>query len=290
MDWFLVVKLSVIIFFFVMFLRRVSPIWGIGLLTVTTAVMLDAILGAFNREVLLAQLGFFYYLLSGALFAGAALWLWGVLRPLLDLSSANSPSPAAGATAFSAPPKKSNKKAPPSANPPPPPDTAFDRQMLYQQIHQRFGLSDILDLIFDLGFNENDVIHPHQETPQLIIAIMDMAEEKGVTGALTLAVERILAPLPPEQMPRREKLSQETPPNVLRHYLLAHYSQADLQKMSRQLRIDWEQLNQTNKKESARSLLLYLTRRGRLNELIQLIKQTPPANDASLAAKGDDNL
>ncbi len=80
----LILKLLIVLVFLVMFLRRPSVTWGVGLLTVTTAVLLDTFLGTFDREEMLAQFGFFYYVIAGILFAGAAFWLWGVLRPYLS--------------------------------------------------------------------------------------------------------------------------------------------------------------------------------------------------------------
>ena len=77
---FVVLKLLVVLLFLVRFLRRPSVVWGIGLLTVTTAVLLDTLLGTFDRDALLAELGFFFYVIAGALLAGAAAWvvgLWG---------------------------------------------------------------------------------------------------------------------------------------------------------------------------------------------------------------------
>lgn len=53
-----ILKLLVVLFFLIMFIRRPSAVWGIGLLTVTTAALLDTLLGTFNREEMLAELGF----------------------------------------------------------------------------------------------------------------------------------------------------------------------------------------------------------------------------------------
>ncbi|MCO5180917.1 MAG: hypothetical protein M9896_12815, partial [Candidatus Promineofilum sp.] len=78
-----ILKLLVVLIFLIMFIRRPSVVWGIGLLTVTTAVLLDTLLGTFNRDELLAELGFFFYVISGVLLAGAAAWFWGVVRPWL---------------------------------------------------------------------------------------------------------------------------------------------------------------------------------------------------------------
>ena len=54
-----------------------------------------------------------------------------------------------------------------------------DSQMLYEEIHQRFGREDVLDLMFDLNINENDVMTIDQDMNQLIINIMDVARQKG---------------------------------------------------------------------------------------------------------------
>src|SRR5210317_1038718 len=84
MTWFLILKFLAIIFFLIMFLRKPSLVWGIGLLTVTSAVLLDTLLGTFDREALVTELGFFYFIIAGTLFAGAALWLWGLLLPKIQ--------------------------------------------------------------------------------------------------------------------------------------------------------------------------------------------------------------
>jgi hypothetical protein len=260
MSIFLIIKLLIVIFFLAMFFRKTGLIWGIGLLSVTSAVLLDTFLGVFNREEMLAELGFFFYVIAGALFAGTAVWLWGVLRPLT-------------VTATIAAPLATPRPAPelPSTNHQEEGSTAFDRQKLYEEIHTRFGREDIHDLIFDLGINENDVMTLDQNLNQLIINIMDWAEQNGQTGVLALAVERILTPLPPENLPRLEKITADSPPTVLRQYMLAHYTLSQLSQMADTLNLDWDQLGSGSKKEKIRSFLLYLMRRNRLDELIHLI-------------------
>lgn len=240
-----------------MFLRRPNFVWGIGLLSVTTAVLLDTILGTFNREQLLAELGFFFYIIGGVLFAGATLWAWGVLRPVAG---------AAVAPAKPVHPSREGTKTDDQES-----NAAFDRQMLYQEIRQRLGREDIFDLIFDLGLNESDVITLDQDMNQLIINIMDYAEENGQSGVLALAVERILTPPPPENLPRLEKIDADSPATILRHYLIAHYNLEALHKITADLGIDWEQLAGDTKQTRVRTLLQYLYRRNRINELIDLL-------------------
>jgi len=263
MTLLLILKSLIVIVFLILFLRRPSLTWGIGLLAATTAVLLDTFLGTFGREEMLAQLGFFFYIISGAIFGGAAVWVWGLLRPLVDASAPTTTvtHPATAAPTFERP---SAPAAEGSA-------TAFDRQMLYDQIRQRLGHDDILDLLFDLGVNENDVISLNQDMNHLIIRLMDWAETNGQTGPLALAVERILTPPPPENLPRLEKISEDSPPTILRHYLLAYFDLNALADMARRLNIDWEQLGGGGKKEMARGLLLYLYRRNRIGELVDLI-------------------
>lgn len=267
MILFLILKFITVLVFLALFWRRPNVVWGVGLLTVTTAVLLDTFLGTFGRDEMLAELGFFFYVISGALLGGAAVWIWGLLRPLTitAIPAPPAPTPSVRARPVIAP-------AMPVAAPSEPGSTAFDRQMLYDEIRHRFGREDVLDLIFDLGINENDVMTLDQDMNQLIINVMDIAEQQGQTGALALAVERILTPLPPEHLPRLEKITADSPPTILRQYLLAHHDLAQLAQLSADLGIDWEQLGVGSKKEKVRSLLLYLYRRNRIDELIDLMR------------------
>jgi hypothetical protein len=272
MSFFLIFKLLVVAFFLVIFLRKMDLIWGVGLVCVTTAVLLDTFLGVFNREQMLADLGFFFYVIAGALFGGTAVWLWGILRPII---------PAAVAAPVTAVPSFTS----PAAMPQPEPDgTAYDRQMLYDEIRSRLGREDILDLIFDLNIPESEVMSLDQDLNQLIIKIMDWAGQQGQTAALALAVERTLTPLPPENLPRLEKITADSPVTVLRQYLLAHYTLAQLEQMAARLGLDWEQLGSGSKKERVRSFLLYLMRRNRLPELVELMK-----NLAATTSTGTDS-
>ena len=260
MTFFLILKLLIAAFFLITFLRKMNLVWGIGLVSVTTAVLLDTLLGVFNREQMLADLGFFFYVIAGGLFAGTAVWLWGLLRPITSITA-----PVTAQT--TAVPSPSPKPTHIETN-----GTAFDRQMLYDQIRTRFGREDILDLIFDLSINESDVMTMDQDLQQLIVKTVDWAEQHSQTAALTLAVERILTPLPPENLPRLEKITADSPPTILRQYLLAHYTLTQLNQMADRLGLDWEQLGSGSKKEKTRSFLLYLIRRNRLHELVDLMK------------------
>ena len=290
---FVVLKLLVVLVFLVRFLRRPSVVWGIGLLTVTTAVLLDALLGTFDRDALLAELGFFFYVIAGALLAGSAAWFWGVLRPLLpDSALANR---VVAGTPTITPAVPAPMPAPPEthAAPLPPARPAglraaghedgyatagYDRQMLYEEIRRRFSRDDLQDLMFDLDVNELDVVVPGQTNDELIVRVMDAAEDNGQTGAVALAVERILTPPPPEYLPRPEKLSVESPRTVIRHYLLAHFNVEQLQATAARLGIDWEQLDAGTKKDKVRGLLNYLYRRNRVDELLTLLREEPAAD------------
>lgn len=283
-------KLLVVLIFLIMFIRRPTVVWGIGLLTVTTAALLDTLLGTFNREELLAELGFFFYVISGVLLAGAAAWFWGVVRPWLPggavapaTSAPLSPAPAAVApsTLHTADPTPTPA---PKLPPPLPPDhvddfaeAGYDRQMLFEEVRQRFSPADLRDLMFDLDINELDVTTVGQSMDDLIVRIMDTADRDGKASTVALAVERILTPPPPEHLPRLEKLSVDSPRTVIRHYLLAHYSVEQLQQIAAELGIDWEQLEPGDKKDKVRDLLLYLYRRNRIDDLLSRMRglQTP---------------
>lgn len=268
----LIARLIIVLGVFAMFLRRPTVTWGIGLLTVTTAVLLDAYLVIVGRAEALAALGFFASVLEGSLLAGAAVWIWGLLRPL-TASTAGGSSRSAGteeSVAMEAPHAKTARLRTQ-------PGTVYDRQQMYEQIRFQLGPEDVLDLIFDLGLNENDVVGLSRDMNQIIVRLMDMAEAKDLTSELALAVERILVPLPLEGLPRRDRLSAESPPTILRQYLLAHFDMAGLDETARALDLDPEQLGLGNKKARARSLLLHLYRRNQIDGLIALLQPTDAA-------------
>lgn len=287
----LILKLLVVLVFLVMFLRRPSVTWGVGLLTVTSAVLLDTLLGTFNRDDLLAQLGFFYYVIAGLIFAGAAFWLWGLLRPTMSdmvpaIGPKRRPAPPPATAVASATVPVITRAVPPSGpatledDPDPYSAAGYDRQMLHDQIYERFGPEDLADLIFDLELNEVDVMPPGAGIEATTSNILDAAKREEKVAALALAIERILTPPPAEHLPRLEKLSVDSPRPVWRYYLLANTDLAQLQSWVTALGIDWEQLPQSSKRTLARELLLYVDRRGRLGDLLAEMRRSaeaPPA-------------
>ncbi len=274
----IIVKLLVVVALLVIFLRRPSLLAGIGLITVTTAVLLDTFLGTFNREQMLMELGFFFYIIAGALLGGTAVWVWGLLQPLIAPQSIQASRILPSFSSVS----QQNESGPITRSPSGRSNSGFDRQMVFDEIRTRLSPEDVRDLIFDLNINENDVVSLHQDMNQLIINLMDHAETNGDAGALALAVERILTPPPSENLPRLEKIDSSSPPTILRHYLLAHYDFDTLARMATRLNIDWQQLNQTNKKSFVRELLIHLSQRNNLDRLVMLMhedaaQKTPPA-------------
>ncbi|NKQ34996.1 MAG: hypothetical protein HF973_05190 [Chloroflexi bacterium] len=274
MSVILIVKILIVLVFLVIFLRRPSIGWGIGLLTVTLAVLLDTIMGTFDPEQLQAQLGFFFYIFAGVLLGGMIFWILSVLRPYLPLTKTTPTKPAA--TETSTTPQQPEIVV--TAVPLNEEDSPYDQQMLYEQIQERFSREDVLDLMFDLEINENDVLFVGENMDQLIRNIMNTAVQRSQMSALALAVERSLTPPPPDTLPRLEKINAASPPTVLRHYLLAYYDLEQLRKMTTALGIDWEQIGFGNKKTRVRELLLYLYRRNRVAELIDLMQESVNSN------------
>jgi hypothetical protein len=264
---FLLFKLLVVVIFLIIFLRRPSLVWGIGLLTVTTAVLLDTLLGTFGREEMVARIGFFFYIFSGLLVGGMALWLWGLLRPKVDAATAVTPAVPAVAPAVQVVPT-APKNLPANK------DAAVDYGMLFQEIKKRFSREDVLDLMYDLHIAESEVMPINQELSQLIINIIHQVDKQDQATALALAVERILTPPPPENLPRLEKITADSPPTILRQYLLTHADMAQLQQIAASLGLDWENLGGYNKQAKVREMLLFLQRRNRLDELVAWLQQT----------------
>ncbi len=264
---FLFFKLLVVIVFLIAFLRRPTLVWGVGLLSVTSAVLLDTLLGTFGREEMVARIGFFFYVFSGVIFSGAALWLWGLLRPRIDRATPTSATAAPAPVAVTAAPV-TGPVVPRVLSGQRRDETAVDYGMLFQEIKQRFSREDVLDLAFDLNLEESEVMPLNQDMVQLIANIIDKADERDQAKGLALAVERILTPPPPDHLPRLEKLSSDSPSPVLRHYLLAHYNLEQLQAVAFDLAVDWEYLQGSGKQAKVRELLRFLQRRNRLDELV----------------------
>ncbi|MCP4421216.1 MAG: hypothetical protein GY805_31780 [Chloroflexi bacterium] len=260
----LIIKFVVVAVFLFMFWRRPSIHWGVGLLTVLSAVLLDTFLGTFNQDDVLNQFGFFYYIIVGFLVGGTAYWLFALLRPFQAVEqvtsepTAVSPRSSTNPIQFSPGTDESN--------------TTYDRQMMYEEIRDRLSREDVLDLLFDLNIQDNEVMTLQQELHPLIINLMQLTAKRNQTGQLALAVERILIPPAPETLPRLEKISVTSPPTILRHYLLAYYDMERLQKTAVSLNIDWEQLNLHSKKSTVRDLLHTLYRRDRIDELIAIMQ------------------
>lgn len=269
---FTILKLLIVLFFLYKFIRGGRAVWGIGLLTVTTALLLDTFIGTLGGTAMQERLGFFYEVLRGALFAGAALWLFGLLRPQTFAT------PASYTTSFTPPPVEPAWSSEPVEGSS---QTAVDRQMLYDQIRYRLSPEEVLDAMFDVAINENDVYNPTQDMSQIIVHLMDVAERQGKLGDLALAVERILTELSPESLPRLERLTPDSPPTVLRHFLLAHYTSEHLLGMVERLGIQGDVFTQGGKKTLVRQMLLHLYRRNRVADLLAFMQE-----DVEPAASG----
>ncbi|MDT8307508.1 MAG: hypothetical protein RRC07_16365 [Anaerolineae bacterium] len=257
-----ILKLLLVLVFLIAFLRHPRPVWGIGLLTVAAAFLLDTFVNTFGWTTVQETLGPFFYVVVGAIVGGAAVWFWALLRPFVNTA----PSPA---TPAPVPPPAATRPEGAAA-------VAFDRRELYDMIRERLGSEDMRDLVFDLGINENDIFSPGYSATESIVRLMDLAEAQGQSGDLALAVERILTPIATTDLPRVEKLTISSPPTVLRHYLLAHFTLEELATLARDLSIDSEQLG-GSKREVARGLLLYLRRRNRLDDLITALQSEAAA-------------
>lgn len=256
----LLVELLVVLFFLVMFIRRATPAWGIGLLTVVVALLLEALATVFGRNELLDMLGFFTWVIAGGLVAGAFLWLVGVLRGQVG-------TPAALTLNRFAPRAVPEQREPSTLS-----IAGFDRPFIYGQMRDNLGPDDLLDVIFDMGLNENAVISPGMDSSQAINRIIDDAIERGDTMLLATSVERCLTPIAPDHLPRRAKLSADTPHMVLRQFIIANYTLDQLHAMARKLGIEWDSLGTGPKKTRVRLMMLFLKRRSRMDELVALVK------------------
>lgn len=217
------------------------------------------LLDALNQRGLLADIGFLGYVLGGLLAAGAFLWLQDVLRP--QSKSAETLSSFRYGTATS--------NVPPVGQD----SSAFDRQLLFEQIRDNLGADDVLDIMFDLGLTENALMNPTQPMPQVIMSVLDQAEANNQLAQVALSVERILTPLPADHLPRRERISAETPNHLLRQFLIQTYSNQQLAELATSLNVDWQSFGSDAKKSRIRRMLLHAQRRKQMPALIAHINR-----------------
>jgi hypothetical protein len=262
---FLIAKSLLIILFLVMFLRTNKPAWGIGLLTVTSAILLDTLLGTLGREQMLEELGFFFYIIAGALLAGATIWFWAIIKDFVfapkkaaetdDVSTDSGPESDG---------LDSHRE-----------DMIDSHRQIVDRLQGNFTHDDLLDLIFDLGWFDDDLGLLQDENERFLSGIIGMAEHRGQLESLKLASDRITTPIPPENLPRLEKLKQDSPPTLIRHFLLANYTLAELERLIEELDVDDDIGISRLKNNNVRYLLSDLYQKNRIGALIELMKQSP---------------
>lgn len=284
MSLLLIIEIIIIIFFLVMFYRQTNVVWAVGLLTATTAVLFNVIFNIFGANTGPETLGLWPQILGGLAFGGAAFWLLGMLQSQLNLGNftpqtdssphLNGASATAGpADAATTPAQEQllSRRAVGMRND----ASEYDQQLLYEQIKKNLGPEDVLDLLFDLEMAENEVIAPTNNMNQTIHNIIDTALERDQVGDLALAVERILTPVPPDHFPRLSRITVESPPTILRRYMLTFYDLETLKDIANALEIDWERLGLGSKQQKVRNLLLWIRRRNRMAELIEAMHARP---------------
>ena len=265
--FFLIAKIVTVAFFLIMFLRSNKVVWGVGLLTVTSAILLDTFLGTFGREEMIQQLGFFFYILAGALFAGATFWLWGVLRPLVkskpqehmqgDSSEPDSYAPVEIVS---------------SVEPAEDKLVEVEYPVLFESIRDKLSSDQVGDLSFDMGYFAELETTSSQDNDELLLLTVERAAKEDRTEELELAIERVETPLPPEHLPRLEKIQPNSPPTVLRQYMVATYSSSELEQFSTDLGFHWASLQGETLNAQARGLLLFAENSSRKSDLIDLLR------------------
>lgn len=274
--FFLIAKIVTVAFFLVMFLRNDKVVWGVGLLTVTSAILLDTFLGTFGREEMIQQLGFFFYILAGALFAGATFWLWGVLRPYTKSKPTDHVQDESLETDSSAPVEIIATVEPVEDE-----LEEVEYPALFKSVRDKFDSDQVADLSFDMGYFAELESPSSKDKDELLLLTVDKATNEDRTDELKLAIKRIETPLPPEHLPRLEKIQLNSPPTVLRQYMVSTFSSSDLEQFSTDLGFNWASLQEETLNAQARGLLLFAEDSSRKSDLIELLREydrnAPPA-------------
>jgi hypothetical protein len=266
--FFLIAKIVTVAFFLIMFLRSDKVVWGVGLLTVTSAILLDTFLGTFGQEEMIQQLGFFFYILAGALFAGATFWLWGVLRPYTkskpqDHMQDDSLEPVSYAPV----------EIVSSIEPAEDELVEVEYPVLFESIRDKLSPDQVGDLSFDMGYFAELETTTSQDNDELLLLTVERAANEDRIEELELAIERVETPLPPEHLPRLEKIQPNSPPTVLRQYMVATYSSSELEQFSTDLGFHRASLQGETLNAQARGLLLFAENSSRKSDLIDLLRE-----------------
>lgn len=278
MSLILIFKLVVVLLFLIQFLRRPSLPWGVGLLTVTSALLLDTIFGTFNAEYLRAELGFFFYVIIGFLLGGAAYWLLGFLWPTLKKTGQ---PPAETAVNVAGPAAASAEPQPVFGQVTADNGALYDLQLMYEDLCSRFDTEDSLDLIFDLNIPDQVISDVNGSQALMAADIVRYAEQNNQAAQLALAVERILNPPAAETLPRLVKITPDSPRPILRYYLLAHLELDELQETAVALNINWDQLGGYNKRSKTRQLLSTVYQQDQVQQLLTYLQANQTEAEAS---------
>jgi hypothetical protein len=213
---------------------------------------------------MLEELGYFFYIIAGALFAGATIWLWAIIK---DFAFTPKKGAEAGDTSPDSGPVSDGLNSHRE-------DVIDNHWQIVDRLQGDLSHDDLLDLIFDLGWFDDDLGLLQGENERFIKRIIGLAEDRGQLESLKLASERIITPIPPENLPRLEKLKQDSPPTLLRHFLLANYTLVELEQMIEELDVDDDIGISRLKNSNVRYLLSDLYQKNRIGALIELIQQS----------------
>lgn len=268
MSLILMFKLVVVVIFLIMFLRRPSRPWAVGLLTVTSALLLDTILGTFDEALFKEEMGFFYYVIIGFLLGGAAYWLLGLLWPTLKREKPGDVSVTAVAEAQT---NTSEVTSPKFGQVTDDNGNTYDLQLIYNDLTTKFEAEDLQDVIFDLDLPHSEIVKPEQTQADLAAAIIAYAQTQQQAAPLALAVERLLSPPTAETLPRLEKITAQSPRPILRYYLLTHLNPGQLQETAVALNLELGTVTESNHQSQTRTVLTTLYQQNCIDDLLHYL-------------------
>lgn len=231
----------------------------------TSAILLDTFLGTLGRDEMIAELGFFLYVIAGALVAGTTLWMWAVLR---DFVSKPGISESTSGLSDDEQPREADDLVD---------GREHDQEEVFQELLSEASHEDLMDLIFDLGWSLNDLKPNLDKGEDIVTVIVSRALDRNQMENLRVAIGHLREPLPAENLPRTMRLKPNTPPMILRHYILQHLTLDQIDQMARELPVDFSDHQDHLKRMRTRQLLWMLIEQQRLASLIDMIQNIDPS-------------
>jgi hypothetical protein len=170
------------------------------------------------------------------------------------------------------------------------------RQFLIEQI----DVNDLRAISYELGINFDRLRSDDKQTT--VDNFLRKVEQYGRSQNLQASLKRRYPPPRPEPEPQRQPVTKPAPPptnqpasapakqKTLLQFLNQHFNLDDLQELTFELNVEFDNLAGSTKRAKARSLVAQMVRTRRVPQLVTAMKQARPFMEPDQLIMPNDNL